>query len=147
MNKKIIIPALIITAALVGFAAMSVARMESNQESTTPATSMSDMNDKNMAKSDETAPAAPAETANQVTYKGFAVAPKTLKVKKGTTVTWTNQDAAEHDVTPDVETAEFKASELFGKGETHSVTFNTVGTYSYFCSPHPYMKGIIEVTE
>jgi len=147
MNKKILIPALIITAALVGFGAMSVARKDSNQGSSTPATSMSDMNDKNMTKSDDTAPAAQAETANQVTYKGFAVSPKTLKVKKGTTVTWTNQDAAEHDVTPDVETADFKASELFGKGETHSVTFNTVGTYSYKCSPHPYMKGTIEVTE
>ncbi len=86
-------------------------------------------------------------SGNQVTYKGFAVVQKTLKVKKGTTVTWTNEDNAKHDVTPDMETADFKTSELFGKGETYSVTFNTVGTYSYLCSPHPYMKGTIEVTE
>jgi amicyanin len=88
----------------------------------------------------------PVET-NQVTYKGFAVVQKTIKVKKGTTVTWTNQDTAKHDVTPDTETAEFKASELFGKGQTYSVTFNTPGTYAYHCSPHPYMKGTVEVTE
>jgi plastocyanin len=60
-----------------------------------------------------------AVEGNQVTYKGFAVSPKTLKVKKGTTVTWTNQDDAKHDVTPITETADFKASELFGKGESH----------------------------
>lgn len=84
---------------------------------------------------------------NKVTYKSFAVVEKTIKVKMGTTVTWTNQDNAKHDVTPDTETADFKASDLFGKGETYSVTFNTPGKYAYHCSPHPYMKGIIEVTE
>jgi plastocyanin len=87
------------------------------------------------------------QDTNQITYKGFAVVQKAIRVKKGTTVTWTNEDNAKHDVTPDTETAEFKTSELFGKGETHSVTFNTVGTYTYHCSPHPYMKGSIEVTE
>ena len=84
---------------------------------------------------------------NQITYKGFAVVQKSIKVKKGTTVTWTNEDNAKHDVTPDKESAEFQASELFGKGETYTHTFNTVGTYAYHCSPHPYMKGTIEVTE
>lgn len=84
---------------------------------------------------------------NTVIYKGFAVQQKTLTVKKGTTVTWKNQDQAKHDVTPTTETAEFKASELFGEGESYSHTFNTVGTFSYICSPHPYMKGTIEVTE
>ncbi len=87
------------------------------------------------------------ETTNQVTYKSFAIVQKSIKVKKGTTVTWTNEDSAKHDVTPDKETDEFKASELFGKGETYSHTFSTVGTYAYHCSPHPYMKGTVEVTE
>lgn len=82
-----------------------------------------------------------------VTYKNFAVVQKTIKVKKGTTVTWTNEDNAKHDVTPETETAEFKATELFGKGESKSITFNTVGKFNYICSPHPYMKGTVEVTE
>lgn len=84
---------------------------------------------------------------NQITYKSFDVVQKTIKVKKGTTVTWTNEDTAKHDVTPVNETDDFKTSELFGKGETYSVTFNTVGSYAYYCSPHPYMKGVVEVTE
>lgn len=87
------------------------------------------------------------QETNMVTYKNFAVVQKTIKVKKGTTVTWTNEDNAKHDVTPETETAEFKATELFGKGESKSITFNTVGKFNYICSPHPYMKGTVEVTE
>ena len=37
--------------------------------------------------------------------------------------------------------------ELLAKVESYSWTFNTVGTYTYHCSPHPYMKGIVEVVE
>jgi plastocyanin len=87
------------------------------------------------------------QETNAVTYQDFAVQPKSIRVKKGTTVKWTNKDTAKHDVTPEVETADFKASELFGKGESYEVTFNTVGTYSYHCSPHPYMKGSVEVVD
>jgi len=92
-------------------------------------------------------PSRSAQETNMITYKGFEVAQKSITVKKGTTVTWTNEDDAMHDVTPDTETADFKASELFGKGESHKVTFNTVGSYPYHCSPHPYMKGMVEVIE
>lgn len=84
---------------------------------------------------------------DQITYKNFDVLEKTIIVKKGTTVTWTNEDVAAHDVVPDTETTDFKASQLFGKGETYRVTFNTPGTYTYYCSPHPFMKGSIEVVE
>ncbi len=87
------------------------------------------------------------QETDMITYKSFSVVQKSIKVKKGTTVTWVNEDNAKHDVTPDTETADFKASDLFGKGESYSVTFNTVGKFSYFCSPHPYMKGTVEVVE
>lgn len=104
------------------------------------------MTTQNEAKTPATNNSAAQET-NDITYKNFAVVQKAIKVKKGTTVTWTNEDNTKHDVTPVTETEEFKTSKLFGKGEKYSVTFNTVGKYSYFCSPHPYMKGTIEVTE
>jgi amicyanin len=70
-----------------------------------------------------------------------------IKVKKGTIVKWTNQDSMKHDVTPNSESDDFMASDLLGKGQSYSVTFNTVGSYSYFCSPHPYMKGVVTVIE
>lgn len=82
-----------------------------------------------------------------VGIKDYAYVPAKIQVKKGTAVTWTNQDSIRHDVMPDQESDSFKASELLGKGETYTFTFNEIGTYTYHCSPHPYMKGTVEVIE
>lgn len=79
--------------------------------------------------------------------EGFAFAQKTLKIKPGTTVTWTNQDEAKHDVNPDNESPHFKAGPLLAQGESYSYTFNEPGTYTYHCTPHPYMKASVEVVE
>ncbi len=78
---------------------------------------------------------------------GFAFSQKAIKVKKGTKVTWTNKDSAKHDISPDMESPGFKASELLAKGENYSFTFDTAGKYAYHCSPHPYMKASVEVVE
>ncbi len=79
--------------------------------------------------------------------KDFSFSQKSLRIKKGTTVTWTNRDTAKHDITPDTETDAFKSSKLLAKGESYSFTFDTAGKYSYICSPHPYMKASVEVIE
>lgn len=83
----------------------------------------------------------------EMDIKDFDFARPNITIKKGTTVKWTNQDTAKHDVTPDDPSAGFEQSELLGQGGSYSVTFNTPGTFSYFCSPHPFMKGAIEVVE
>lgn len=85
--------------------------------------------------------------ANEVAISNFEFTPAKLTVKKGTTVTWTNQDSARHDIAPDKQGEMFKRSKLLAKGESYSATFDTVGSYSYHCTPHPYMKAVIEVTE
>ncbi len=82
--------------------------------------------------------------AASATIKGYAFAPGTLKIKKGTAVTWTNQDSVKHSVVAD---SGKWTSDLLGQGGTYSHTFDTVGTFSYHCGPHPYMKGTVEVTE
>ncbi len=82
--------------------------------------------------------------ANAVTIKGYAFTPKTLAVKKGTTVTWTSEDIAKHTVTGK---NGGPASALLAQGESYSYTFDTVGTFEYFCEPHPYMTASVEVTE
>ena len=74
--------------------------------------------------------------------KNFAFGPKTLTVKKGTTVVWTNQDSVGHTATAD--DGSFDTG-LLAKGESGSVTFDKVGTFSYHCTPHPYMKATIIV--
>ncbi len=84
---------------------------------------------------------------NTVTIQEFSFRPNKITVKKGTTLTWVNMDDAHHDITPVSGESDFKASRLLAKGESYQFTFNDVGTYTYKCSPHPYMKGTIEVTE
>lgn len=90
---------------------------------------------------------ATAETTDQVTIKAYAFGPSKITVKVGTKVTWTNQDSVKHTVTPDNDSPDFTASELFGKGESYSFTFTKAGTYAYHCEPHPYMKATVEVTD
>jgi amicyanin len=84
---------------------------------------------------------------NSVEIKDYMYAPKAITVKVGTTVTWTNQDGVKHTVTTDNDAPAKIDSELFGKGETFSYTFEKAGTYNYYCQPHPYMKGSVTVTE
>jgi amicyanin len=88
-----------------------------------------------------------ATQANSVEIKDYAYVPGKIQIKKGTTVTWTNRDSVRHDVSPDKSGADFKGSDLLAQGESYTFTFNTIGTYTYHCSPHPYMKGTVEVTE
>lgn len=144
MRNKLVTITIVAVVALLGVGALV---LKSSSEGSVPAgQDKSAMNENTEMKETTSSPSAVQDT-NKITYKNFAVVEKAIKVKKGTTVTWINEDSAKHDVTPDMETEEFKTSELFGKGETYEVTFNTPGTYSYYCSPHPYMKGTIEVTE
>lgn len=85
---------------------------------------------------------------NEVFIQDFSFSPKKLTIAKGTTLKWTNKDNAHHDVKPDSDYGSaFAASKLMAMGESYSFTFNTPGTYNYHCTPHPYMKAIIEVTE
>lgn len=93
--------------------------------------------------------------------KDFEYSRPHIKIKKGTTVTWTNQDAIQHNVmqehendndahdapTKDEEKSDVLASRLLSKGESYSYTFNEVNSSPYHCSPHPYMKGSVTVVE
>lgn len=74
--------------------------------------------------------------------------PASLPVKVGTTVVWTNQDAAAHTVTsgdPSAGPSGAFDSGLIKPGDTFKHTFTTAGTTSYFCTIHPWMTGKIIV--
>ena len=85
--------------------------------------------------------------ANAVEITDFSFNAKNIRVKVGTTVTWTNKDSAKHDIAPDAESANFMPSKLLSMGESYSYTFTKAGMYAYHCSPHPYMKASVEVVE
>jgi amicyanin len=78
----------------------------------------------------------------EVVISNYAYSPKTVKIKAGGTVTWTNNDNVEHTATGDK--GEFDTG-LIGKGQSKSITFDNPGTYSYHCTPHPYMQGSVIV--
>ena len=85
-----------------------------------------------------------------VEMRNTAFTPQNIKVKKGTTVKWINQDTVRHNVIaqdPSDQSGLPAENPLLGKGESYSFTFETIGTYSYRCSPHPFMTGTVEVTE
>lgn len=75
--------------------------------------------------------------------------PSTLTISKGTTVTWKNTDSTLHTITSgSAEVGEpgkdFDSSYLAG-GKTFEWTFGNTGTFDYFCTLHPYMKGQVVV--
>lgn len=79
----------------------------------------------------------------EVLIRNFVFSPRTLTIKAGDSVKWTNQDSAKHTITSD--SGNELDSSLFGKGESFTHTFDKAGTYTYHCTPHPNMKGTIIV--
>jgi plastocyanin len=94
--------------------------------------------------------AAPAETAapakgatTKVAIQGFAFGPRTVKVKVGDTIAWTNDDSAPHTVT--AKSGGDLDSGTLAQGADFEFTASQPGTIQYFCSIHPDMTGTIEV--
>ena len=101
-------------------------------------------------------PQTPATTPAQVTgaatvsIQNFAFSPASITIPRGATVTWVNQDSANHRVLNDAggsiaEGALFSSDSL-PNGGTYSFRFDTPGTYPYHCSIHPSMKATVIVT-
>ncbi|GGZ71009.1 cupredoxin domain-containing protein [Streptomyces bluensis] len=90
------------------------------------------------------APERASAASYQVTMKGYAFSPRTLTVDVGSTVTWTNQDTAPHDVKTTSGPASFH-SPMLNKGQSWSFTFTKAGSYGYYCTVHPAMTAGIVV--
>jgi len=80
---------------------------------------------------------------HNIDIKNFAFSPKTLTIKVGDTVAWTNSDLTRHTVTSD--SGSGLDSSLLSQGQSYTYTFTESGTFNYHCAPHPYMKGTITV--
>jgi plastocyanin len=81
-----------------------------------------------------------AETA-AVSIDNFTFAPAELHLKVGDTVTWTNHDDIPHTV---VSAGKFRSKTL-DSDDSFTFTFAAPGDYTYFCSLHPHMTGMIKV--
>jgi len=74
--------------------------------------------------------------------------PSDIIIKKGTTVTWTNEDDVTHTVLSGIPEMGpegiFEDDEILS-GETFSYTFELAGIYQYYDVLHPWMVGIVLV--
>jgi plastocyanin len=72
----------------------------------------------------------------------FEYGPRTLRIARGTRVTWQNVDAANHTVT-----FARGPGDLGNIGERRSrtATFTRAGTFTYVCEYHPSMHGKVIV--
>jgi plastocyanin len=91
------------------------------------------------------APASPgaAGTAIAATIIDRAFEPPDLEVAAGGTVTWVNDDTEGHTVT--ALDGSFDSGVITVGGE-FPATFESPGTFDYFCAIHPEMTGTVTVT-
>jgi plastocyanin len=99
-----------------------------------------------MHESQSSQPPASPQAVNAVSINNFAFNPQSVTVKKGTTVTWTNQDSSAHTVTANNGSSGPNSDEL-SNVQTYSFTFNETGTFTYHCTLHPEMTGTVTVTD
>jgi plastocyanin len=94
---------------------------------------------------DEEAPPEPAGGAVTVRLTDDRFRPARITVPAGTTVTWVNEEddpTVEHNVIA----RDYRwASDNFLPGEAYEHTFDTPGTYRYFCDLHGGMVGQVVV--
>lgn len=99
-------------------------------------------------------PAAPSTV--HVEVSDFKFDPDTVRIKAGIPVRWTNGGTLAHTVTSDSAglfnsglNAGGASPDPYGMpttGTTYDRTFSDAGTFSYHCSNHPQMKGVVIVS-
>jgi amicyanin len=78
----------------------------------------------------------------EVKIDNFSFTPKSMTIKVGTAVTWTNRDDIPHNV---VSTTKKFSSPVLDTDQAFTFKFQDPGTYPYFCKIHPMMTGTIVV--
>jgi plastocyanin len=93
------------------------------------------------APADAPAAAAGADTV-RIVIRNNAYLTTNLSVAPGTTVLWVNEDQLQHTVTADDGSYD---SGMIDPQRTWARTFEQAGTFTYHCTPHPFMKGTVVV--
>jgi plastocyanin len=94
-------------------------------------------------------PADPADTESDtanvtVDMRMLAFTPREIRIRTGESVTWVNRDPLEHTVTADDGSW---TSPLLGEGGRYRRVFSAPGRYTYHCTPHPQMTGVVIVED
>ncbi len=86
---------------------------------------------------------APDAGTVMVDIQNFAYTPDPVTIPVGGTITWTNRDPEPHTAT--ARDRAVLQSGTLKQDERYTETFETAGTYEYFCEFHPNMKGTLVV--
>ena len=137
-----------IAAALVVLAVLAVSGCGSSSSSTATSDTAS-----SGAQASSTTTTAPRSTTTvptttvpgQVDIVEYDFTPGTITVKVGERVTWLNRDSVDHWVISAPGTPQPFDLGRQGSAASASHTFDTKGTYPYFCNLHNYMKGEVIV--
>jgi plastocyanin len=84
-----------------------------------------------------------AASGREVQIDNFRFTPTATAIAAGADLTWTNRDDMPHRI---VDTNGQFTSPVLDTNQRFTRTFNTPGTYRYYCSLHPKMTGEIVVT-
>ena len=90
------------------------------------------------ASAAEPAPVGPAS----VEITKFAFAPKEITIAPGTRLVWINHDETPHTISASDKGFVSKAIDTDDRFER---VFASEGDFSYFCTLHPFMTGIVHV--
>lgn len=74
--------------------------------------------------------------------RNYDFLPKSLTVRAGTRVTWTNHDATAHTATADQ--GSFDTGTI-NPGRSATIDFKHPGTFTYHCAFHAFMTATITV--
>ncbi|HET7241563.1 MAG TPA: cupredoxin family copper-binding protein [Gemmatimonadales bacterium] len=89
-----------------------------------------------------TVPPAPSAGLTVVRLANLSFGPSEVRVRAGTKVRWVNADQLQHTVTADDGAFD---SGLIDGGRSFERVFDRPGSYSYHCTPHPFMHGRVIV--
>jgi plastocyanin len=89
-----------------------------------------------------TAAGGPATSGPQSEITARVYLPSAITVAAGQTITWHNETLGPHTVT--------STTELFNSGRldprtSYSLKFDNPGSFDYYCTVHPTMKGVVTV--
>ena len=89
-----------------------------------------------------TAAGGPAPLGPQSEITARVYLPAAITVAAGQTIGWHNETLGPHTVTSTTEL--FNSGRLDG-GTSYSLKFDTPGSFDYYCTVHPTMKGVVTV--
>jgi plastocyanin len=88
------------------------------------------------------APAVDAANVTTVSIDKFMFAPMEITIAPGDTVAWVNRDQTPHTVAA---RDHGFVSQALDTGDRYERKFTSEGDFSYVCSLHPFMVGVVHV--